>query len=108
MCLPSKVARQAAKDLVRYDGCVVENDFLSTVVNKLEERDEQKDIIIGLLNDKDKNNQYIISQKDLQINQYEKLTNDLTKELKSKRAGNVFWKITAGASIFLGVVLSIN
>ena len=53
VCLPSKVAKQAAKELVLYDGCVAENDLLSTVVNKLEERDENKDTIIELLNGKD-------------------------------------------------------
>jgi hypothetical protein len=94
--------------LVRYDGCVAENELLSTVVNKLEERDEHKDTIIELLNDKDENNQYIIRQQELQIGQYEKLTDDLTREVKSKRIGNVFWKVTAGVSIFLSVILSIN
>ena len=105
VCLPSKIARQAAKDLVRYDGCVVENNLLTTVVNKLEERDEQKDTIIDLLKDKDQNNQFMIQQKDLQIQQYEKLTDDLTKEVKSKRRSTLFWKVTTGAATFLSVFL---
>ena len=105
VCLPSKIARQAAKDLVRYDGCVVENNLLTTVVNKLEERDEQKDTIIDLLKDKDQNNQFMIQQKDLQIQQYEKLTDDLTKEVKSKRRSTLFWKVTTGLGIFSSVYL---
>ena len=93
VCLPSKVARQAAKELVRYDGCVAENDLLSTVVNKLEERDEHKDAIIGLLNDKDENNQYIIRQQELQIGQYEHMTSDLQNEIKSQRTKTFLYKV---------------
>jgi hypothetical protein len=93
VCLPSKVARQAAKELVRYDGCVAENDFLSTVINKLEERDEHKDTIIELLNSKDENNQYIIRQQELQIGQYEHMTSDLQNELKGQRTKTFLYKV---------------
>ena len=101
-CLPNRVLKEAAKDLVRYDGCKEEVEILSHVVNKLEERDEKKDTIIDLLKSKDKNNQYIIQQKDLQIAQYEKLSHDLTKELKGQRVKSFFWKVGA----FLGVITS--
>jgi len=100
VCIPTKVARQAAKDLVRYDGCKEELKLTLLKVEKLQEREIQKDTIIKLLNDKDANNQYIIQQKDLQIGQYEKLTDDLTKEVKSKRRSTVFWKITTGVATF--------
>lgn len=93
VCLPSKVARQAAKELVLYDGCVVENDFLSTVINKLEERDEHKDTIIELLNSKDANNQYIIRQQELQIGQYEHMTSDLRDEIKRERTKTFLYKL---------------
>ena len=102
VCLPSKIARQAAKELVRYDGCVAENDLLSTVVNKLEERDEHKDTIIELLNDKDKNNQYIIRQQELQIGQYEHMTSDLQNEIKSQRTKTFLYKL----GTLVGVITS--
>lgn len=105
VCIPTKVARQAAKDLIRYDGCKEELKLTLLKVEKLQEREIQKDTIIKLLNDKDANNQYIIQQKDLQIGQYEKLTDDLTKEVKSKRRSTVFWKITTGAATLLSVFL---
>lgn len=108
VCIPTNIARQAAKDLVRYDGCKEELKLTQQKVIKLEEREVQKDTIIKLLNDKDENNQYIIHQKDLQINQYEKLTDDLTKEVRSKRRSTFFWKVTTGASIFLSVYLLIK
>jgi hypothetical protein len=79
---------------------VAENDLLSTVVNKLEERDEQKDTIIELLNDKDENNQYIIRQQELQIGQYEHMTSDLQNEIKSQKTKSFLWK----AATFLGVI----
>ena len=58
VCIPTKVARQAAKDLVRYDGCKEELKLTQLKVTKLEEREVQKDTIISLLTSKDKNNQY--------------------------------------------------
>lgn len=103
--LPTKVARQVAKDLVRYDGCKEELKFTLLKVEKLQEREAQKDTIIKLLNEKDSTNQYIIQQKDLQIGQYEHLTDDLTKEVKSMRRSTLFWKITTGAATFLSVFL---
>ena len=98
--LPTKVVRLAAKDLVRYDGCKVELKLTQDKVIKLQEREVQKDTIIKLLNDKDKNNQFIIGQKDLQIGQYEHLTNDLQKELKGQRTKTFLYKL----GTFIGVI----
>jgi hypothetical protein len=106
--LPTNIARQVVKDLVRYDGCKEELKFTQEKVIKLQEREAQKDTIIKLLNDKDANNQFIIKQKDLQIGQYEHLTDDLTKEVKSVRRSTIFWKITTGAATFLSVFLLIK
>jgi hypothetical protein len=103
--LPTKVARQVVKDLIRYDGCKEELRLTQEKVIKLQEREAQKDTIIKLLNEKDSTNQYIIHQKDLQIGQYEHLTDDLTKEVKSMRRSTLFWKITTGAATFLSVFI---
>lgn len=105
MCIPAPVARQVAKDLLRYDGCVEEIKLLYSKIDKLEDIGKVKTIMLELYEEKDTNNQYIIQQKDLQINQYEKLTDDLTKEVKSKRRSTLFWKITTGAATFLSVFL---
>jgi hypothetical protein len=59
--------------------------------------------MIELYEEKDTNSQFIIQQKDLQINQYEKLTDDLTKEVKSKRRSTLFWKVTTGLLLLLVV-----
>jgi hypothetical protein len=98
--LPTKVVRLAAKDLVKYDGCKEELKLTQEKIIKLEEREVQKDTIIKLLNDKDVNNQYIINQKDLQIGQYEHLTDDLTKELKGQRTKTFFYKL----GTFVGII----
>lgn len=100
VCIPSKIARLAAKDLVRYDGCKEELTLTQEKVIKLEQIQVQKDTIISLLKDKDKNNQYIIQQKNLQIDQYEKLTDDLHKELKQQRTKSFLWKL----GTFIGVI----
>ena len=105
VCLPAPVARQVAKDLLRYDGCVEEIKLLYSKIDKLEDVSKVKTAMIELYEEKDTNSQFIIQQKDLQINQYEKLTDDLTKEVKSKRRSTLFWKITTGAATFLSVFL---
>jgi len=97
--LPTKVVRLAAKDLVRYDGCKEELKLTQEKVIKLEEREVQKDNIIGLLNDKDKNNQFIIGQKDLQIGEYKNMTDDLQKELKGQRNKTFWYKVLSFVSL---------
>jgi hypothetical protein len=101
--LPTKVVRLAAKDLVRYDGCKEELKLTQQKVIKLEERDVQKDNIITLLTDKDKNNQYIIGQKDVQIGEYKGMTDDLKKELKSQRNKTFWYKVLAFVSLTTAV-----
>ena len=97
--LPTKVVRLAAKDLVRYDGCKEELKLTKDKVIKLEQREVQKDTIINLLTVKDKNNQFIIQQKDVQIGEYKGMTDDLKKELKSQRNKTFWYKVLAFVSL---------
>jgi hypothetical protein len=106
--LPTKTARLVAQDLIRYDGCKQELKLTQEKVIKLEQRDEQKDTIIGLLNTKDENNQYIIHQQELQIGQYEHLTDDLQKELKQQRIKSFLWKLGTGIGIITSSYLLIK
>ena len=101
--LPTKVVRLAAKDLVRYDGCKEELKLTQLKVTKLEEREIQKDNIISLLTDKDKNNQYIIGQKDIQIGEYKGMTDDLKKELKGQRNKTFWYKVLSFVSLTTAV-----
>ena len=101
--LPTKTARLIAKDLIRYDGCVQELKLTQQKVIKLQEREVQKDTIIKLLNDKDDNNKYIIYQHELQIGQYEHLTDDLQKELRKSRTKTFLYKV----GTFVGIATSL-
>ena len=98
--LPNNILRLVAKDLVRYDGCKEELKLTQLKVQKLEEREVQKDTIISLYKEKDENNKYIIRQLELQVGQYEHLTDDLQKELKGQKVKSFLWK----AGTFLGVI----
>ena len=102
VCIPTKTARLVVQDLIRYDGCKQEVKLLEDKIVKLDERDEQKDTIINLLNTKDENNQYIIHQQELQIGQYEHLTDDLQKELKGQKVKSFLWKV----GTFVGILTS--
>ncbi len=101
--LPTKIARQVAQDLIRYDGCKQELKLTQEKIIKLQEREVQKDTIIKLLNDKDENNKYIIHQNELQIGQYEHMTDDLQKELKASRTKTFLYKV----GTFVGLALAL-
>ena len=101
--LPTKIARQVAQDLIRYDGCKQELKLTQEKVIKLEQREVQKDTIIKLLNDKDENNKYIIHQNELQIGQYEHMTDDLQKELRRSRTKTFLYKV----GTFVGLALAL-
>ena len=100
VCLPTPLAKLVAKDLIRYDGCIEEVKQLELKIGRLEDVSKVKTIMLELYEEKDTNNQYIIQQKDLQINQYEKLSNDLHKELKQQRTKSFLWKL----GTFVGII----
>ena len=97
--LPTKVVRLAVKDLIKYDGCKEELKLTQDKVIKLQEREVQKDTIINFLTVKDKNNQFIIGQKDAQIIEYKGMTDDLKKEVKSQRNKTFWYKVLAFVSL---------
>lgn len=107
-CIPNVTLREAAKDLIRYDECRFEVKLLNKKIEKLQTRDTLRMIMIDLLGEKNSTLEYMIAQKDKQIVEYDKLTKDLTKEVKQKRNSNVFWKITTGVATFFGVFLLIR
>ena len=93
-------ARLVIKDIVRGEGCAEELKLTQEKVIKLEERETQKDTIISLLESKDKNNQFIISQQGLQIDEFRNMTNDLKKEIKQSKTNTFLYKV----GTFLGVL----
>ena len=101
--IPTKTARLVVQDLIRYDGCKQELELTQQKVFKLQEREVQKDTIIKLLNDKDDNNKYIIHQNELQIGQYEHMTDDLRKELRNSRTKTFLYKV----GTFIGIATSL-
>jgi hypothetical protein len=101
--LPTKIARQVAQDLIRYDGCKLELKLTQEKVIKLEGREVQKDTIIKLLTYKDEANKYIIHQNELQIGQYEHMTDDLQKELRRSRTKTFLYKV----GTFVGLALAL-
>jgi len=91
--LPTKTARLIYQDLLRFDGCKQELSLTQFKLTKVEAREVQKDTIISLLETKDKNNQFIIGQKDAQLKVSEELTNSLHKELKGQRTKTFLDKV---------------
>jgi hypothetical protein len=107
--ISSEVARQIAKDLIRLDGCTQENIELYTKISKIEDREKQKDQKIEILQEKDKNNQVIIGEKDKQIGLYVNMTNDLKDEIKTNNDKTKWWKVgtyTGGGLTLLLLILA--
>ena len=98
--LKPSTARLAIKDIVKGEGCEQELKLTQEKVIKLEERETQKDTIISLLESKDKNNQYIISQQGLQIGEFRNMTDDLKKEIKRTKTEKFLYKL----GTFVGVL----
>lgn len=106
--LPNKILRQVAKDLIKYDGCKEEVILLNNKIVKLNERESQKDSIISLLTDKDKNNQFIIGKKDEQLIISKELSDKLEKELRSQRTKTFLWKLGTYTGIIASTFLLIS
>lgn len=82
------------------DGCKEEVKLLEAKIDKLQDVSKVKDIMLGMYEEKDKNNDYMIKQFELQIDQYKNLSKDLQKELKGQKFKSFLWK----AGTFLGVI----
>ena len=91
--LPTRVARLAFQDLLRYDGAKLEIIELNKVVNLkdqqisfFKQKDTLKDQKIGNL-------ELIISKKDEQFSLERQKSESLLKELKSQRMKTFFYKV---------------
>jgi hypothetical protein len=82
------------------DGCKEEVKLLESKIDKLQDVSKVKDIMLGMYEEKDKNNDYMIKQFELQIDQYKNMTKDLQKELKGQKFKSFLWR----AGTFLGVI----
>ena len=103
--LSVKTARLVYQDLLKYDGLKEEIGLIKFKLEKVEEREIQKDNIITILAKKDENNQFIISEKDKQLQISKQLTDALHKELKRQRTKTFLWR--SGAFIGLGLTTSL-
>ena len=99
--LPTRVARLAFQDLLRYDGAKLEINELNKVVSL---KDEQ----IGLFKQKDSlkdqkigNLELIINKKDEQFGLERQKSESLLKELKGQRRKTFFYKVGSFAGIIM-------
>ena len=79
--IKTPVAKLAIKDILKGDGCEVELKLTQEKLIKTEEREKEKDFHIILLEEKDKNNNFMLGKKDEQLKVSEDLTKSLHKEL---------------------------
>ena len=91
--LPAKTARLIIKDLIEGDGCQMVMQQTNLKIQKLEEREAQKDTAITILKQKDSTNKYIILQKENQLNLCKELSENLQKEIRGYKTKNFILKV---------------
>ena len=96
------VAKLVIKDILKGDGCAEELKETQVKVIKLETREKEKDSHIVFLEEKDKNNNFMLGKKDEQLKVSEDLTKSLHKELKGQRTKTFFWKV----GTYVGIIAS--
>jgi hypothetical protein len=102
------IAKLVVKDLILGDGCKEELKLTQEKVIKLEAREKEKDSHIILLEEKDKNNNFMLGKKDEQLKVSEELTNSLRRELKGQRTKTFLWKVGTCAGILASTYLIIT
>ena len=91
--ISTPIAKLIAKDLLLGDECKEELKLTQDKVLKLQSREQQKDTIINLLEQKDINNQFIINSQSNQLQLSQQLSQELQKELKGQRNKTLLWKV---------------
>ena len=102
------VAKLVIKDIIKGDGCQLELKETQVKLIKTEEREKEKDSHIVFLEEKDKNNNFMLGKKDEQLKVSEELTNSLHKELKGQRTKTFLWKVGTYAGILASTYLIIT
>lgn len=93
--ISQEVAKQIAKDLVKYDGCVQELRLTQDKLLMTEQREILKDSTISLLTQKDSNNQIIIGKQQEQLKVSTDLNKELQKEIKRYRFEGIVYKVVS-------------
>jgi hypothetical protein len=105
--IKTPVAKLAIKDIIKGDGCQLELKETQVKLIKTEEREKEKDSHIVFLEEKDKNNNFMLGKKDEQLKVSEDLTKSLHKELKGQRTKTFLWKVGTYAGIIASTYLLI-
>jgi len=106
--IKTPVAKLAIKDILKGDGCQLELKETQLKLIKTEEREKEKDSHIVFLEEKDKNNNFMLGKKDEQLKVSEDLTKSLHKELKGQRTKTFLWKVGTFAGILASTYLIIT
>lgn len=102
--LTDRVAKLVVKDLVTFDGLLIEHNITKQTINALNDKIITLEEVINNLNAQVENRNSVIEQKSFQIENYEQMTKDLQKALKRERVSKKFYKI--GTAIAFGLLIN--
>jgi hypothetical protein len=101
--LTSPIARLVVKDLIKKDALSDEVQLMQSVLTSTNDKLLAQTDLLANVQVQNANLTFIVSQKDLQIKEYEKAKSDLEKALKKERATKKLYKI--GSAIGAAAVL---
>lgn len=101
--LTEPIARQVVKDLVSYDGLLAESKAVRDQLTALNSKVLTLEEVIANLRLQLDNRNSVITQKDLQIVEYQNMSDDLKKEVKRLSRIGKLYKI--GSAIGVAAVL---
>ena len=102
--LTDRVAKLVAKDLVAFDGLVLEHNTTRQQITTLNSKILTLQEVIDNLNKQVENRNSIMQQKDLQIENYKNMSDDLQKALRRERTTKKLYKTGS----IIGLILIIN
>jgi cell shape-determining protein MreC len=102
--LTEPIAKLVVKDLVTFDGLLLEYNITKERISTLESKTVTLQEVISNLQLQLENRNTLIQQKDKQIDVYSKMTEDLEKALKKERRTKKLYKI--GSTIGLALIAS--
>lgn len=102
--LTERVAKLVVKDLVMFDGLVIEHNITKQTIDALNNKIITLEEVINNLNAQVENRGSVIEQKSFQIESYEQMTKRLQKALKRERTSKKLYKI--GTAVGIGLLIN--
>jgi len=105
LTITDSVANPIATDLISFDVSLLENKIKDKIIIEKEKTISAQDSINEKSEQEKKNLQAIVDQKNIDDDKQNKTIKDQQKSINQKENANLFWKIAAGVTFGIGVLI---